>query len=267
MTAGVEHSSWLAARFGKHAIALRELIPRALATAVNRQIYTHLASGLESMHAFGGAWPAVYEELTNHVAGLDGAQVIRPRGKSFHLVMIDRALIVPFRYSNDLSTTVTDSRVGHGLNKTSQGLLGAFGSARHEIQGELFSVETVHGGSTHCGSTLLDDVQPTHVVLVPFAANARAGLLAAGLGEAALTAGGALRWEHYEDLTLPDPARAGSGRERATLTMPGRDPELRRFYEAPLPDPSLSPRLPGGRRESGGQMSEQTERVPLADDA
>src|SRR5205823_10998976 len=118
-------SRWAVRRFGERdAAALWRLVPRAMAVAVNRQIETHVASGLETLHAYGGAWPAQFEELVNHVGGLAGVHLVRPAALPVQLAVVNGSLLVPFRYAADLTTQLTDRRVTERLNKTRRALLG-----------------------------------------------------------------------------------------------------------------------------------------------
>jgi hypothetical protein len=268
---GPKPSEWAVGRFGEHAAQLAELVPKALAVAVNRQIHAHLASGLDSLYAYGGAWPVVYEELVNHVSRLDGARVIRPKGKSFRLVMVNGSLLVPFRYADDLTTAPTDQRTTHRLNKTCQELLTTFGPPPPYEQGELFPAE-----AAEAPEVILGEVAPETVVMVFFAANAQAGLLAVGWGEAALVHDGSLAWRHDEALPLPKnitrPAIEGEPLPFDGATWPteheqGRD--TRRFDSAPLPDPPLEARPADERPHADRPLSEQPPLPSLAhhDDA
>jgi hypothetical protein len=259
-----EPSAWSIGRFGRrYAEELWRLVPQALTTAVNRQIYTHQASGLDSLYAYGGAWPAVYEELVNHVGGLDGVQVVRPRGKSFRLVLVNSILVVPFRYSDDLATPVTDPRTTQRLNKTCQDLLAAFGPGPSQEQGELFPVP-----AAKAQEAMLGDVNPESMVMTFFAANAQAGLLAVGWGEAALRRYGNLRWKYHEAIPLPKSATRTSGISGSVpVSGQRRSADHRRFDEAPLPDPSLNPRTVAQQRDPNPPVSEEPQRRPLADDA
>jgi hypothetical protein len=265
---GSAPSAWSVDRFGdEYARQLRVLLPRALAVAVNRQIDTHKASGLNTLYAFGGAWPVVYEELVDHIAGLDGARVVRPRGRSFSLVMVNGNVLFPFRYANDLTTSPTGAWPALGLNTTCRDLLAAFGPKPRYEQGELFPVETAAPAEAPLG-----DVAPDNVVLVAFAASARAGLLSVGWGEAALLGDGGLAWNCFEMLPGPGgmaPPAAGGGPVPVDGPQrpsgPDRSSGTRRFDEAPLPDPVLQPR-PASEQADATAIDPRQD-GPLADEA
>jgi hypothetical protein len=253
-------SEWAVGRFGEqYATQLIELVPSALGVAVNRQIDAHLASGLDSMYAYGGAWPVVYEELVDHVRGLDGVQVLHPKGKSFQLVMVNGSLLFPFRYAEDLTTSLTDPRTARRLNKTCQELLTTFGPPPPYEQDALFPIE-----GSRTTDVILSDVTPGSIVMVFFAANAQAGLLAVGWGEAALLHDGSLAWNYDEVLPLPKhltrPLIEGE-----QLPFDGtRWTTEHRFDTAPLPAPALEARPADQQRDVDRPLSEQPRQRPHA---
>lgn len=193
-------SGWAVDRFGQHAAPLMELVPTAIAAAADRQIGTHAASGLESLQAYGGAWPVQYEELVNHLGDLRGAVVVRPVGYPAHLVVVNGRLLLPFRYADNPATPLTDQSVPRRLNKTSRELLAQYGPRPDFVQPTLdgFPIDDPGAGA---GPLLPGGMEPEGTVLVYFAANADAGLLDVGWGEAALLHdGGGLQWTHTEQL-------------------------------------------------------------------
>lgn len=272
MLVEVGPSEWAVQRFGeRYAGQLWTLVPTALAAAVSRQIDTHQASGLRSLHAYGGAWPVQYEELVDHVGGLDGVGVVRPSGLAVSLVVVNGHLLVPFRYADDLTTSLTDPSVTQRLNKTCRALLGRLGpdpvTEQLTLFDDLFPPPDTDAAT---GPKLLGDFKPDGMVLIFFSANADAGLLEVGWGDAAALSDGSLQWRHSELLPLPktpppaggNPVADGFGRP----TGADRGAGGRRFDEAPQPDPALKPRTstkPGDVIESS---SEQPLRLPLADD-
>jgi hypothetical protein len=81
LTTAVGPSRWAIEKFGEHAEALWEVVPAAVGAAVERQMDAHAASRLSTLQAFGGAWPARYEELVERLKGLGGVEVVRPAGR------------------------------------------------------------------------------------------------------------------------------------------------------------------------------------------
>jgi hypothetical protein len=150
--------------------------------------------------------------------------------------------------------------------------LGQFGrdpdAKQLTLTDELFPAEDTDEMS---GPKLLGDLEPDGMVLVFFAANVNAGLLEIGWGDAALPPGGGLQWKHSELLPLPKtPPPAGGqpvpvdGPRRPT--GPDRGAGVRRFDEAPLPDPILNPRTPAEQSDGNVSSDEQPPHLPLAHD-
>jgi hypothetical protein len=271
MVGGAEPSKWATERFGDLADELVRLVRVALATAVGRQIDAHQAAGLRTLHAYGGAWPAPYEELVNFLGHLDGVEVVRPAGSAVYMVVVNNILLAPFRYAEDLTTELTDQRVSQRLNKTCRALLSQFGpqpdTEQLNIDDVLFPVDD---DQVDTEPNPLGNVQPDSMVLVFYSANADAGLLGAGFGEASLPADGSLHWNHIESLPLP---AAGDATHRPSQPLSGPRPadesesvSLRRFDEAPLPTPKLSPRPPAEKASTDGPSSEQPPATALTRD-
>lgn len=234
---------WITARFGQLADTVSQVVPQAIATAVARQIDAHQASGLRTRHAYGGAWPAQFEELVRSLAGHDGVEVVRPRGWAVHLVLVNGCLLVPFRFAEQVTTSLTDPQVTRKLNKSCRQLLGEFGPeatvAQPSLLDGLFPAAPADA-DVEAEPRLLGDAEPAAIVLVVFTANEDAGLLRVGLAEAALPDSGELQWQHIEWLQVPGTA----GRP---VPVPGQQqsPAGARFDDAPLPEPMLDPRPAG----------------------
>ncbi|GIF50778.1 hypothetical protein DFJ67_0529 [Asanoa ferruginea] len=251
---------WITERFGQHADTVARVVPQAIAVAVARQIEAHRASGLRTRHAYGGAWPAQYEELVSALAQHPGVEIVRPRGWAVHLVLLNGCLLVPFRFAEQLTTGLTDPQVTRKLNKSCRQLLGEFGPEATIEQPSLFeglfppSTEP----ETEAAPRLLGESEPDAIVLVVFAANEDAGLLRVGFAEAALPDNGDLQWRHIEWLPLPTvPGTVGVGRP-VGVPDPRRSPGTgaARFDDAPLPEPTLDPRPAGdqpARRVNDGR--------------
>jgi hypothetical protein len=243
-------SQWAAARFGQYAGMVARLAPQAIAAAVARQIDAHEAAGLRTRHAYGGAWPAQYEELTLQLGARDGVEVVRPRGSAVHMVLVNGCLLVPFRYAENLATNLTDPRVASQLNKTCRELLGLFGpqteSSQPTLSDGLFPMPAAVAAASE--PRLLGDTEPDAIVLVVFAANEQAGLLRIGFAEAALQDDGGVQWQHTEWLPLPASASQAGHARPVLVGGPLRTAgAATRFDDAPLPEPQLNPRTAAER--------------------
>ncbi len=246
VTTKVGPSRWAIGKFGEHAEALWELVPAAVGAAVERQMDAHAASRLRTLQAFGGAWPARYEELVERLEGLGGVEVVRPAGAAFKLAVVNGQVLVPFRYADDLGTSHREPRATKRLNKSVRELLAEYGAAPEWVTEELFPIS-----ATTPGARLLGDLRPEGMVLVFFAANAKAGLLSLGWGEAAAVEGGELDWRFTEMLPLPKPSSPLGGRPAPVdgnrIVASGGSP-LPRFDDAPMVAPEITARNASGPR-------------------
>ena len=251
LTTAVGPSRWAIEKFGEHAEALREVVPAAIGAAVERQMEAHAASRLSTLQAFGGAWPARYEEFVERLKGFAGVEVVRPAGAAFQLAVVNGQVLVPFRYADDLGTSHREPRVTKRLNKGVRELLSEYGATPEWVTEELFTIS----GAVTPGARLLGDVRPEGMVLVFFAANAKAGLLSLGWGEAAAVAGGELVWGFTEILPLPKPLSSVGGPpapvDGPRIVAGGGSP-LPRFDDAPMVAPEITAR--NAPVEAGGPL-------------
>jgi hypothetical protein len=213
----------------------------------------HAASRLTTLQAFGGAWPARYEELVDRLKDLDGVEVVRPAGAAFRLVAVNGQLLVPFRYADDLSISHREPRATKRLNKSVRELVATYGATPEWVTDELFPVPDAVTASE---SKLLGDLRPEGMVLVFFAANAKAGLLCLGWGEATVVAGGELGWGFTEMLPLPKVSSPQAGRP-VPVDGPrvGAGEPLRRFDDAPMVAPKITAR--NAPIDADGQSAEK----------
>jgi len=148
------------------------------------------------------------------------------------------------------------------LNKTCRALLSRFGpepaTGQLTLPAELVAVQDTGETSE---PTLLSDVVPENITLALFAANVNGGLLAVGLGDAALLPDGGLQWVYSEELPLP---KAQAGEHPPLAGVPPRATRHdravgRRFDDAPLDDPALRPRTAAEQND----MTETPRRAAL----
>ena len=256
VTTEVGPSPWAIGKFGEHAEALWELVPAAMGAAVERQMDAHAASRLGTLQAFGGAWPARFEELVDRLKPLAGVEVVRPTGAAFQLVVVNGQLLVPFRYADDLGTSHREPRATRRLNKSVRELLTEYGAGPEWVTDELFPISDAAPTSE---ARLLGDLRPEGMVLVYFAANAKAGLLSLGWGEAAVVKGGELDWRFTEMLPLPKPSSPLGARpapvDGPRIVANGGSP-LPRFDDAPMVAPEITAH--NAPVDAGGSLNGKT---------
>jgi hypothetical protein len=200
-------SRWAIDRFGQQlAGELWSLVPRAIATAVNRALDAHQAAQMSTDHAFGSGWPLPFEELVNHLQSVDGATVVNPPPRTFNqLVVVSGHVFLPWRYADQPGVSVEDTRAVRPLSVLGRQLLRRFGPAPRWQEDPL---PLFHNAAEQREADLvtsaLDVVEPPpRVLIVGFASNSTQGLLHLCWGEAAVAEGGSLHWQYHEDLPLP----------------------------------------------------------------
>ena len=168
-------------------------------------------------------WRFVWHDIAEELGKLPGgASVQRPRG-SF-LVDLRAAVLYPFRFGGDRSADVTNVRMSESQFR--RDLLVDPRTADH-----LFWPE---------------------VILVPYAANAGAGLVRAYVGGARITDYDRLLWQWLEELDLGSPPGGGQTQDAQPSPPPsGMVPPFARADEPEL-DLALTDEEEEGVRGQGG---------------
>jgi hypothetical protein len=172
---------WVVERFGQHADAVMVGVVQALAAAQRAGLAAQDASGLRARYPYGSTWPARYEFLVNALRDIPGAEVIRPHGAGYRLVMINGCLLVPFLHSKTLTDLpISQARVPSALLR--ELTAAAVPPPREPLA--LFPPDAAGERYTAAGDRAGSVIAPdTVVVYIAFVANAdSAGLLAAWWG-------------------------------------------------------------------------------------
>jgi hypothetical protein len=156
-------------------------LPKAIATGVSLKIDAQQASKLEKKNAYGGAWPAVHEQIVDTINSLGIGNPVTPKGSQVPFIGVNGHLLAPFDYAKQRSTRITDPSVTRRLNETLKRILRQWGPEPSSEQLTL-DVELPQVSETITYSEL---ILPAHVavrgvVIVYFAANADVGLLSVG---------------------------------------------------------------------------------------
>lgn len=203
-------SEWAIEKFGKdYAWTLGQLLPKAIATGVSLKIDAQQASKLEKKNAYGGAWPAVHEQIVDTISSLGIGNPVTPKGSQVPFIAVNGHLLTPFDFAKRPSTKLTDPSVTRRLNKTLRRILRQWGP---EPSSEQLTLDVELPLASETAALIL----PAHaavrgVVIVYFAANADVGLLSVGWGEAAL-ANDELAWQHTEWILPPNQTNDSTGR-------------------------------------------------------
>ncbi|MGW3606343.1 hypothetical protein [Micromonospora sp. NPDC005161] len=237
--------------FGREAAEmLVQAIPVAIQAAVARQMDGHHAVRLQSRHAFGGGWPARYEELMAHLGEIPGAQTVKPVGKSYRIVVINNVAVLPVEYAKDLATAFDSPRALKRINKTTLELARLFGPKPDHLQPAFEGMESAVDEK---GSDLLRGLQPDGIVIIYYAAHERRGLLNMGWGQISVSEKSAAKWVTAQPLPVPAATLIPGLR---LLTQAGPPDAAPRFDHADLPNPVLQARTTS-HPDSDTQNAEQ----------
>ncbi|MFB6397862.1 hypothetical protein [Polymorphospora lycopeni] len=237
-------AAWATSMFGAQLAAeLMVGLPAAIHAAVARQMDGHDVVGLSSRHAFGGGWPARYEELASHLGEIPDAQLVRPFGKSYHVVVVNNVVILPVEYAKDLATAYDSPQALRKINKTALELARQFGPEPSHTQPVLDGFEP-GGDVTEVAPDLLQGLQPAGIVIVYYAAHERRGLLTIGWGQISVNSHGTAQWVTTQPLPLPT-ASPIPGLQ--VLTNPRPSKRTPRFDDGELAAPLIKPRTAAER--------------------
>jgi len=230
---------------------------------------THVASGLMTEHAYGGAWPVRFEELVKHLRDLPGAQVVKPHGRTFEVVLVNNYVFVPLEYAKDEKLPVEHRSVIKKFSKLMRELLKLYGPAPayeqptiEEILGLIEDTTATEG----IASEPLPGFTPDGVIIVYYAANAHSGVMKIGWGEAELALGQTPKWttqRQWLNSAAATPT-ANSSVRPATVVSTANDQPLTRFDDGPVPEAPISARPMSERLNPDPVTAERPEESPVA---
>ncbi|GII56893.1 hypothetical protein Pth03_52820 [Planotetraspora thailandica] len=202
-------SGWTVARFGDRAHAVRQKVVASLIEAVANAQDAQRWSRSDKRFPYGQAlMTRRYEAIVEEFRDEPGVQIVKPHRSPHQLVVLDGNLLLPFRYAEDDTTSILESRISDGrISVLVRELFERFGPASSYRQEELDLSLGEPGAAEPAADAhrLVLDHLPDDTRLVPiaYAGNAHAGLLRLYWGEAELVDDyGRLRWLHHEQIPL-----------------------------------------------------------------
>lgn len=242
-------SPWALERFGDTAETLMREIPAALRDAHNRALKAYQGLAVGTNEAYGLIWLAQHEELVSRLSGIEGTKVIKPKGARYELVMIGNVVLYPWRYADETRQPLEYARMKP--SDVRRNLL-ALAERPSDDQLTLDTVEVddaeLNAEYEQVRQALLEMAASVRLVVVAYASNPRSGILTVEWGDASQADDeGHLDWIYHESLPV---ASAGEG--GGTLAIPlrpiapagGSSVSTRRFDDAPLAEPNLTPKSP-----------------------
>jgi hypothetical protein len=218
---GNESLGWATGCFGDLAPVMRELIVKSFREAVSSAQDAQDASLSTKRFPYGSTLMIRrYEALVANLRDLPDAQVVKPTGAPYELVVVRGNLIFPFRYAEDDRTSIVDAQVGGGrISELVMKLFERFGAKPAYVQDSLLDVEE----EAELRPILTHLPEGTRLILVAYAANSQAGLLKLYWGEATLgDRSGHVKWVHYEEIPLIGPDGSLRGLSKPDLADAGR---------------------------------------------
>lgn len=245
MSRMIKPAMWAVTLFGEElAHRLMDAIPAAIQAAVSRQMDGHDAVGLTSRHAFGGGWPARYEELVKHLTEIPGTEAVRPAGKSYRIALVNNVAILPIEYAKDLATPYDSPKALRKINRTALELARQYGPEPAHTQLTLEGME-LRTDTADTDQQLLRGLRPDGIVIVYYAAHERLGLLDIGWGQISVNDDTAT-WVASQALHVPTATPIPGLR---VLQSAGRTATNNRFDHGDLQSPALAPRTALGTVE------------------
>lgn len=236
-------AAWVVSMFGPQlATQLMVAIPAAIHAAVERQMDGHDVVGLSSRHAFGGGWPARYEELAARLGELPDAQVMRPYGMSYQVVLVNNFVILPVEYARDLATAYDSPQALRKINKTTLELARRFGPEPSHTQPVLDMLD-LGDDTVDTAPDLMQGIKPAGIVIVYYAAHERQGLLNIGWGQINVRSDGTVQWVTAQALPLPTASPIPGLR----IVNPRTETRVQRFDHGEMATPLVKPRTAAER--------------------
>ncbi|WP_338704060.1 hypothetical protein V2W30_39895 (plasmid) [Streptomyces sp. Q6] len=251
-------SAWARELFNGEETAreVRDRIGQALVDMQANARSSQQEADVSSTQVHGVArYRGAFERVSEKLADLPGAQLVKPNGFQFDLVRIGNGLLYPFCFSKK-DSNVRTARIQNVWSVIRE----LFAFAPPSEQADLFGGYAFNPGAVELRPKLAALPKGTRLVLVPFACNA-AGLLKPYWGVAALAdESGTLEWViDPEPLPLPDAPTS-------KLTIPQQPTGHPGFDEGEQPIVALAPRPDTERKLDIPLVSEVAPLEPLTNE-
>lgn len=254
----ISASAWASELFEDEQTArdVRDRIGQALVDMQANARSSQQDADVSSTQVHGVArYRGAFERVSEQLADLPGAQLVRPNGFQFDLVRIGNGLLYPFCFSKK-DSNVRTARIQNVWSVIRE----LFAFAPPSEQADLFGGYAFDPSAVELRPRLAALPEDTRLVLVPFACNA-AGLLKPYWGVAALAdESGTLEWViDPESLPLPDAPTP-------KLTIPQQLAGHPGFDEGEQPIVALAPRTDAERKLDIPPVSEVAPIEPLTNE-
>ncbi|MGK3202741.1 hypothetical protein [Amycolatopsis sp. MEPSY49] len=112
-----EPSKWAVEQFGDAALDVATYVVKGLVRGQRSARAVQLAAraeGADDNYAYGSMWNARYKMVVDlfELADLPGFEIIKPKGASYRLAVVNGRVLIPFRHSDSLAKPINQAKLG-----------------------------------------------------------------------------------------------------------------------------------------------------------
>lgn len=236
-------SPWAVEHFGEHAADVTECVVEGLTRAQRAAWEVQVTAdrgGATTKRPYGSMWDSRYNSIVEQfrLTTLPNYESYRPQGASYHLAVVNRRVLIPFRHADNLRKKITEARVSNQIPRAE--------ARRHGVEPPptLFDIHEEADITLAQAAAEGEIAEDLEVIYIAFVANASSDeVLAAWWGQPlSMEDDGRLHWTP-EALDLSTAASRASGSMGGDeLTVPGTGAAMRGFAEGEVPMLNLPPR-------------------------
>jgi hypothetical protein len=117
MASDREPSRWAVEQFGDAAVDVARHVVRGLMRGQRAARNVQQAARVEGAtgnHSFGSMWNTRYQVIVEQfeLADLPGYEVIKPKGASYRLAVVNGRVLIPFRHATSMNRPIGQARLG-----------------------------------------------------------------------------------------------------------------------------------------------------------
>lgn len=148
-------SKWAVAQFGDAALDVARYVVKGLMRGQQVARTVQLAAraeGATDNYAYGSMWNARYKMVVDlfELADLPGFEIIKPKGASYRLAVVNGRVLIPFRHSDSLKKPVSQAKLGSLIPRRLSREAGVL--PEHTLFDELDDVKTHAEGAVESPS-------------------------------------------------------------------------------------------------------------------
>jgi hypothetical protein len=112
-----EPSKWAMEQFGDAALDVATYVVKGLVRGQRSARAVQLAArveGADDNYAYGSMWNGRYKMVVDlfELADLPGFEIVKPKGASYRLAVVNGRVLIPFRHSDSLAKPIRQAKLG-----------------------------------------------------------------------------------------------------------------------------------------------------------